>query len=311
MRVSELIEKKVFFYRLMMSKNGAKLPVEPVDWASKLTQYQLQQSKAAQDEDAERTLPKQGVVFSVHAIEESRVLGIHKPINTAFMTRIGADGQEIIDLMNQAGSEGGLFAHSSSAYFFPFGNFIGIVRGSNSSPGHTSLIELATEIAPLKDKGAHWICEPIMVPGMRKELERADGIDWFTTSFSSHRDLFEPEAAVGPYLYAKLLGEEVGADIEVKLEVRLTSDSNTKAQRRSLKSVLLRALPQLAPAQRKLQARASSGEGSREMLDLIAHRLTASFEVEDSVGESKSFTRLLEHLASVSGAMEDRLKEYL
>jgi hypothetical protein len=297
-------EKTVAFYQVTLNAQ-ATVRVPVVDWAEAL---QLVAELPMEERTHDGT-----TIYDPHLSPGALpVLGVHELLNPAFMSRIGEKG--ITDLMDEAEAEDqGHFANSTGIAFLPIGNVVGVVTGDARSPRPPKVItDFLTRHIP-QGPGVHWMARPVMDTNKIARLrDESSGVVAFESRIRTVRDLFKPSDGDGVAMFADQLAERLGGDVVIDISVSLAPEARSRTVTQRFKDLVVGDLPRVAQdPDSKSKVKALLGDGVQETLDLVAHRLTATFEIDVAVRESLRFSALIDNLKDVSGSMEDRVKQLL
>lgn len=286
-------EKTVRFYALYAIDNGKRRDPQNVDWHAEL-------DKTVGMSAAE--LKGDGIVFDPRAAANGRlVLGVHKPIDTSFMTALGADGS-VEDLL-QPEQGGRRFAHSSAAAFLDGWNVVALVKGERSAPGPDAVGTFLDQFMPL-DHG-RWQHEPVIDTDKVDKLRRAQGATKFSATFTTARTLFtEPDD--GFFDLTDGIAAKIGGDVEVEITVRTVPEASSAVQSR-FKGLIERALPRLSRHDRP-KVTAVFSDGFREELDLIGGKLSVTEQLDPAASERARFSDLIDLVSVVGADYEDRIR---
>jgi hypothetical protein len=237
------------------------------------------------------------------------VLGIHKPIDTDFMTSLDEEAERVSDLLVADADSPGLF-YSTAAIFMPQGGVVGVALGGTKSPRYQSIPPFLEAFWPQED--GEWRIEPLMDGDQIEALRRdAKGALELSTRFSTRRSVFSVDGEFGLVSMGDQVAETIGADIDVEIRISLSPESRGAASKSRMLELINESLPRISAKENKTKAVVLLEGGVEEELELVTHRLAATVEVDDSVSESMLFSVLVQHLKDVSGSMEDRVQEIL
>ena len=301
--VTEVVVKKAAFYRAYILKDAARQdPAERV-WPEFL-------SRVAKLPFEDRVIDD--LVFEPSVFGDKWVLGVHKPINTDFMSRVDSTTGRIADLLDDPEVADGGLSHSTAVYFTGLGNVFALTGGGgNSSPRANAVADFLQTFAP-PPEGAFWKTEPVMTKDQIAKLRSSKGLVEFSSKFSTAQSLFTSEdddsGLVG---FAEKLAERVGGDLEIAIQVRLPAESRNSSVKEKLRNLVLGDLRRLAAKGTGARAKAIVAAGVEEEISLVAHRLAEEFEIGKLGPESRQFSELMQALLNVGAEMEDRVTEIL
>lgn len=268
--------------------------------------------KRAEDATASERTSKSGVRFEIHRVtgSEARLLGIHKPLDPAFMTREDPNsGGAIVDMMSTEAASPGedqaqqLFA-SSAVYFYPAHNVFALCQGPNSAARQSAVVDFMDAFASLGE-GVHWKCEPLLDEGQVEEFKNAGGVVKAEAVFDSTRQLLDQDLGLGPAAggmatLPEEIASTIGGDVKVTLKIELQSEADSKTVRSKFHNYVVKALPALLRRDSKAKVTAVDSSGTREVLELAAHKIAASFSIDSTESEVMQFSQLIRRLHEVA-----------
>lgn len=249
-----------------------------------------------------------GFYFEPVKIKGRWLLGIHKPLDSAFMTRIDHGASSVSDLMADDDDQG-MWAHSSAVFFSNTHHVFAIVRGDTHAPGANAVKTFLDRFFEPETPDYHWKIAPYMDDGQLSRLKEAKGLVKFSTRFSTQRDLFDSaDGTNGITGYLDKLADKVGQDLEVSIELRLPKHSHNKRAQGRFLSVAKEDLKRTATPESKAQAKAVINDELVEELSLVSHRLATEFELPEIGSEKKQFSDLLNGLDEVRDELNARIQ---
>lgn len=299
--------KQIEFFRLYLLDNGRRKDLASVDWRAQLGGIRSLSWEA-------RTVD--GVVYDPQIEDDHVMLGVHRPIKQDFMSKLDPDTESVSDLLSDKEASDELqtqtrienFANSTAVLFMPGGSVVAIARGTTSSPRSTSVVNFLNALVP-QHEHVHWKIEPLIAPDDVAALtSRAQGAVEFSTTVSTSRNLFMPDDAAGFVTYADTIADQLGANVEVKIQVTLLPESRSLLSQQRFLTKVRQSMPRVYNKANKTRARVVLPGGAEEELELVAHRLAATVDVDERVSESRRFSGLMDHLRVVSGEMESTVK---
>lgn len=304
-------EKTVSFYRLSVRRQGRRRsrpePMEPIDWVAKFARLERVEWKHKSSK---------GFVFDPRVMDGVAVLGMHKPLNTQFMSRIDMANGTIEDLLDEAGQDAPTrFAHSTGVAFCVIRGqaFVAMALGSGiHCPKQKTLELFLNEFVPPNGSYA-WKVEPVMAPDDRDLLHSARGLTSFSATFVTADLLFGMPDPSGPVGLIKNVARSLGAEVEARLDLRLAPGHKTdEAAQFKMKRGVQDGLAFLdSSGSRRPRALATLSDGSEMLIDLAAHEFstTITIDAEELVGAH--FSTLLEKVRDTVVASEDELVRIL
>jgi hypothetical protein len=293
--VSELqreIDVRVFDLSAVKQGVKAKNP-EPQDW------------DAFMDHLATLTVEERtvgGVYFEPKRVGGHGLLTMHKPLDSRFMSELGADGS-FSDVL-PAGESTRRLAHSSCVLFSRSTTSVGIIKGHVSAPGHTHL-KYFLRIWAEMDGGYGWDVRSIRKNDDLQRLKDAPGIYGFSTKVDTTEAVLDLSGhAQGSMVdYANSLKRTVGGDVELTLTVKLTKSSRTRPASQGLKQVLMSDFDETVGRTGTGKATIPDGTAS-EVINLVTHNLAIPVQLPETGSERTKFSELLAALASVRNEVE-------
>lgn len=294
-------DKAVGFFQISVLSQAQRRPVV-IDWGAELRRVAALPMTERQHDST---------VYEPN-VEEGKLplLGVHALLKTAFMSNIDSETATISDLMEDAASQKKRLANSTAIAFLPIGAVVAVATGSNSSPKPPAAVKAFLDAHIPLSPGDHWDVQPLMDTAKIQQFrDEASGAQAFETRLTTVRDLFAPEESDGIVRFADELAKRIGGDLIVEFSVRLAPEASNRSVRQKFRDLVIGDLPRVAsnPKSRSKVTAVLEG-GVQEELNLVASRLAATIQVDDSVTETMRFSALMDHLRDVSGEMEDRVK---
>lgn len=297
-------ETTVSFYRATVVEKGGKR-TRQVDWRQDIL-------NAGKLSIAERT--HMDDIYDVRDDEGFLMVGVHRVINTDFMTTIDPAAGSITDIMDSATARDDIqrFAHTTVLAFLPQHNAIAVARGGNSSPRASSAINKFLNRHVPQTEGATWHVSPIPTPSKANELRKVKGVLSFEGRYESQRLLGDPEPGrAGFASHIDEYAKAIGGDLIVDVKVRFAPGSKNSQTAKAVKDLFFRDLPRLMQRNNKVAVRALNDDDSTELLDIVSGTLSSTFTLDQSVSESRTYSALLAGLKSVSVEMQDEVDQVL
>jgi hypothetical protein len=294
--------KKATFFQAYLLRDGARADVHERDWNGFL-------SRVAKLPFEERVVDD--YVFEPVQVEDVWALGIHKKLNTQFMSEIDPVAGKMADILDGGSNRRGL-AHATAVYFTGIDNVFSLALGGGMvSPQASAVATFLDTFAPAGE-GAHWKAEPLMQGDDIRKLRNSRGMSLFKTKFSTKRSLFDAGSAqVGISTFASQIADRIGGDVEVEITVKLEPEARGQANLKNFLSLVVPDLGMLTAKGTGAHAKVKTQEGDEEMLSLVAHRLAPEFEIPSLGTNSHQFSELVFALINVSATMEAKVKEIL
>lgn len=293
----------VTFYRALMLEKGSKRQAETLDWPAVL-------STVAKMTLAELT--NDDIIYDVLPERELPIVGVHRVLNTDFMTSIDYATKTITDLMEDAETDerAKRFAHTTAMAFLPEGNVVAIASTSTNSPRAPKVLtDFLTHALP-QPAGAHWMADPLLEPNKVAQLKQAKGVERFEARIDSVKEIFDVDGDYGIASYADELAERLGGDVIIDLSIRLAPHSKASVPARRFLETVVSTLTRV-DHRKKATAKAVLPDGATEELNLVASRFAATMPVMVDTSERMRYSALLDGLESVSVEMKTRVSELL
>jgi len=258
-------------------------------------------------------LTHESIVYDLHLNNYVfPVLGVHKVLNTAFMSRLGET--EITDLMDELDqNDAHRFAYSTAITFLPVAGVIAVATGSSQSPKPAKVITdfLATHVS--QGEGKFWAVDPLMDRDKIARLrDYARGVVSLSTRIDTANTLFKPDPNDGIAKYTEQLKQRIGADVVVELKVSIPREHRTRTASQKFKDLVLVDIPRIVydkGSKTAVQAIFPDGiEDITEHLNLVARRFAVEFSIPLSETESQSFTNLTNHLVELCKEVEPEIR---
>ncbi len=290
--------KRAYFHRAYVLRDGKRQDPVERDWSDFL-------KRVGTVSFDKRTVNDH--IFEPSQLTSGALLGIHKPINTDFMSQINSKVQSVEDMMKSSDEPEG-FAYSTAIHFLGIYNVFALSRGDSHSPNANIVASFLDEFAP-PGQGAFWKTEPVIDGDQLSKFRSATGVVSFSSKFSTARNLFTDDAPqTGISSLVDRVADYIGGDIEISINVKLPPESRSKSVKTKLLDLILKDLPRVAGKDSGATSKAVLADGMEEELSLVAHRLAEDFEITKLPQESHQFSELLKSLYDVSDAMQTRVK---
>lgn len=301
--------KKASFHRAYILQDGARRDPGEQPWLELLTSI-------AEKSIVDRTVDE--LIFEPTSLERGALLGMHRPINPDFMSRISSTDGKIADFLSTAvdsGEDGAAperFANSTAVCFLPVGNVFAVSLGNTNAPRANNVASFLKEFLPPESPTAFWKTEPVVDDDEIRKLKEAKGLIEFSSRFSTARNLFSiDDSDSGIHAYAERMAAYIGGDIELSIEVKLAPSARSSTTKTKFLNLFKKDLPKLTGKNSGAKAKALMSEGVEEHLALVEHNLAEEFEISRLASESHQFSELLHALGDVSGEMETKVRQIL
>ncbi|GAA3692712.1 hypothetical protein GCM10023081_32650 [Arthrobacter ginkgonis] len=299
-QTSQRQEKDCRLFEAVQTNGRTTVHPDPRDWDQSLARFgELDATKRVAED----------VIYEPMKSNGRYQLTMHRPINKQFMSRIGEDNH-ITDMLVDS-NERHRFAYSSTVIFSEHQTIFGVVKGDRSAPSHQDVCRFlaANYSCP---EGFRWEVRALPSPSELDRMRNADGINLFSTKFSTFRDLFSDEGEEDDISeYVNRLASKFGSDIEVFLEVRLPRSTRGMEPARRMKAFFSRDLKTTVGRGRGSKARIVSQNGEEELVHLLEHDLAISFDIPGSGSEKARFSQLVDGLESIRSELNASVESLL
>ena len=302
-------EKRARFFRAYILDNGARVDVNQVDWQAVLENVSLL-------EKVDRTTVE-GVRFEAYSIGDTFLLGVHKPLDPNFLSQEDPDTSSIVDIMNTAGAgdderEAPKLFNSTGVLFLPIGNVFALTQGGVGAKKQGAVRDFMDKHAN-PGPGRHWMVEPLIDESQIEEFRGANRAKAVETVIDSKRLLLDengniPVEAGGIASLPDRLAVAIGGDVKITMKVELLPESRNLNTQKNLYDQVRSGLARLIEPKAATRVTTVLDDGTNEVLELAAHDLASSFEVDATESEVMQFSTLMAHLSSVGAEMEDRVR---
>lgn len=293
-------EKDCRLFEAVQTNGKTTIHPDPKDWDESLDRYGALDAPQRVIED---------VVYEPMQAKGRFQLTMHRPINKKFMSRISEDNS-ISDMLVDS-DETHRFAYSSTVIFSDHQTIFGVVKGDRSAPSHQDVARFlaANYSCP---QGYRWEVRALPTPSELDRMRKAEGINLFSTKFSTFRDLFSEEGEPDDLSeYANRLAGKFGSDIEIFLDVRLPRSTRGMEPARRMKAYFSRDLRTTVGRGRGSKARIVSQNGQEELVHLLEHDLAISFDIPGSGSEKARFSQLVDGLESIRSELNANVEKLL
>lgn len=302
-------EKRARFFRAYILDNGVRVDVNQVDWQAVLEGVSLL-------EKADRTTAE-GTRFESYSIDDAFLLGIHKPLDPNFLSQEDPGTDSIVDIMSTAGAsederEAPKLFNSSGVLFFPIGNAFALTQGGVGAKKQGAVREFMDRHAN-PGAGRHWKVEPLIDESQIEEFRGANRAKAVETVIDSKRLLLDDGGNIqvevgGIASLPDGLAVAIGGDVKVTMKVELLPESRNLNTQKNLYDQVRSGLSRLIEPKAATKVTTVLDDGTNEVLELAAHDLASSFEVDATDSEVMQFSTLMGHLSSVGSEMESRVR---
>ncbi|PWH05222.1 hypothetical protein DEO23_14170 [Brachybacterium endophyticum] len=301
-------KKHARFFRAYVLDSGTRVDIDQVDWQQVLKDI-------SELETPSRT-NAEGLRFEAFEHDHRYMLGMHKPLDPDFLSKEDPATGSIVDAMNaEAADEGAREAErwfrSTGVVFFEVGNAFALTQGSVGAVKQGAVRGFLEMFQPL-GAGKHWGVEPLIDDSQLDEFRGVNRAKAFETTIDSTRMLFDANGepvvdAAGPAMLSDKFAASIGGDVRISMKIELLSQSQgIKTQRSFYDSIRHDVARFIAPAARS-KVTTINDDGTHEVLELAAHDLASTFEVDPSESEVVQFSTLMARLSDVRAEMESRV----
>lgn len=302
-------EKSARFFRAYILDNGSRVDVNQVDWQAVL-------GAMLKLEKADRTTAE-GTRFESYPVGDSFLLGIHKPLDPNFLSQEDPDTDSIVDIMSKAGAgeeqrEAPKLFNSTGVLFFAVGNAFALTQGGVGAKKQGAVREFMDKHAN-PGSGKHWKVEPLIDESQIDVFRGASRAKAVETVIDSKRLLLDdsgniPVEAGGIASLPDQLAVAIAGDVKITMKIELLPESRNLKTQKNLYDQVRSGLARLIEPKAATKVTTVLDDGTNEVLELAAHDLAATFEVDATESEVMQFSSLMQHLSSVGSEMESRVR---
>lgn len=227
-----------------------------------------------------------GVVYEVHSTKNSVTFGMHRPLDSKFITEIDREGGSVQDYANSKEDHDRLLANATAVAVKEIsGHLVVAIAQSNGqqSPTHKAVERLFEKIFD-SPNNYHWEAAGIMEDSDVEKLSKADGVTMLEGSF-----IAQPDAMMnlGPMQnILDTIGNAVGYEVKVKMKLQIKPSRSSDPSTKNMLSLVLNALRLKQFVGKKIpKVEVATAEGS-EILELAQHKFAtkAYLDVNDVIG---------------------------
>lgn len=297
-------DRTVAFYEVVVADSAEHRRVEQFHWSEFLAGL-ARTSLAGRTVEIEKTL-----VGNVVTYEDEDHLLLHRAKDAGeWLAVMNWNTGEWRELEDRA-VEG--YLETSAVCFLPFGNIIGIIRGSNSAPTHKDVERWLNELKPFT--GTSLVVRALMSQSEVERLRTADGASRVEIRIGSHKlsALQDRRGRLARVL--RMAGEEYG-DIDVTVIISVPRGKARTEDRRALLQDLQEledVMPNAAArAEAKLVYAEQHGPEHRQLAEFVEHHITAKRRVAvvDDRGEVIRILSAVRVILDVAAEHADELRE--
>jgi hypothetical protein len=310
-RGPETYSKRVSFFLLRKESQGRgkrapEIPNKPISW---VRNFQILADRPWSDKMGTR------VIFDPRIVNGVAVLGMHKTMDTQFMTQIDMEHGKIEDFLGDTSDDALKFAHSTAVAFTNVGNYpvAAMALGSGvSCPRQGGLAEFMNKhFEP--QAGRSWRAVPVVAPDETHLLKEALGAVDFSANFVTGASLFQDEPESGPMGAAHRFASQADSEIEGRFDVRLAQGyRENRAAQRNFKDVILKNAPFIdRSGNKRPKVTAVLKDGTQEVIELAEHEMTTSIGLNLRELAGAQFSTLLEKVAIATQQAEPSLHRVL
>lgn len=251
-----------------------------------------------------------GVIYELRESPNGVVVGMHKPLDSKFITQIDSEGGSIFDYAN-AENHQNLLANATAVAMTLINErlVVGVAQSNGLlSPSHKGVERLCQHVLP-SAAGYRWETYGIIEGPQVDELLQAGSITMFEGGFKAqpgmHPALAGPDIQRIANEFANVVGYEV--DLQVKINIRGVTD--TQNAQRNLWGMAKDAMGYLSGSTKR-KAKVHSQDGTK-VLDLAEHNFASPvyLSVNDKIGIN--FSSLIEQVDAELAAQAPRIQEIL
>ena len=255
-----------------------------------------------------------GVVYEVHSTKNSVTFGMHRPLDSKFITEIDREGGSVQDYANSNEDHDRLLANATAVAVKEIsGRIVVAVAQSNGqqSPTHKAVERLFEKIfAPLDSpSNYHWEARGIIEDADVEKLSKADGVTMLEGSFIAHPDAM---ISLGPMQnILDTIGNAVGYEVEVKMKLQIKPSKSSDPGPKNMLSLVWDARRTNQFTGKKIpKVEVATAEGT-EILELAQHKFAtkAYLDVNDVIGVN--FSSLLNKVMEELDNNTERIESIL
>lgn len=295
-------ERTIAFYEVVANRAGEHFRVGQMDWQRVLEQVE---NADVEDRTWESAQTFVGTIF--HA-QQSRHLLLHRVKDAGeWLSVMNLTTGEWRELESRA-SEG--YLETSAMSFTGFGNVVGIMQGSTSSPTHKSLEGWLNELKILTNPVG---VRPLVSQAEVERLQQADAASRVEIRIGSHKVAALAERDGRLARFFRTATADYG-DINVTLTISVPRGKGRDEDRRKLLNDiqdLAEVMPAAADlAKARLIYSEAGGEEHTRLAEFVEHHITAKRRVPavDDKGQSIRISSAVGTIIAVAAEHEAELK---
>ena len=250
-----------------------------------------------------------GVVYDIHSTENSATFGMHRPLDSKFITEIDREGGSIQDYADSNEDHDRLLANATAVAMKEVGErlIVAVARSNGQqSPTHKAVERLFEKMIGSPDN-YHWEARGIMEDADVEKLSKADGVTMLEGSF-----IAQPGAMMSLKPMQKILdtiGNAIGYEVKVKMKLQIKPSRSNHPSTRNLLSVALSSLGEFS-GNKIPKVEVATTEGS-EILELAQHNFATkvNLDVNDVIGVN--FSSLLNKVMEELDNNTERIESIL
>lgn len=251
-----------------------------------------------------------GVIYELKESANGIVAGMHKPLDSKFITRIDSEGGSIFDYANVEDHNDLLANATAVAMTLISGRLVVGVAQSNGllSPTHKAVERLCQRVLP-SSPGYQWETYGIIEGPQVQELLEAGSLTMFEGGFKAYPGLVPELAGSDIQRIVNEVANVVGYEVDLHVKINIKGVTDTQNAQKNLWYLAKDGIGYLH-GKTKRQARVRSQDGTK-VLELAEHNFASPvhLSVNDKVGVN--FSSLMEQVDAELATQAPRIAEIL
>lgn len=264
-------ERTVAFYEIVEVKDGELARMDHQDWPAMLAACAgAEIQKLTWDGD------DRPVIGQVYPMDDEDRLILHKQRQPGdWLSQVDFTSGEIVEVEEVAGKQ---FLDSTAIQFAAYGNVVGVMKGAQQSPGHTTLEGWLQNLNPFAKQIA---VRPLVTPGEAARLKEASQVSRFDITLLPHQRaaLAKRDGNLAQFLSRKIDIDDVRVTVSLSIP-RGKKYSDSRAKLADELFDLAEVIPTLSEAaQATLYFGPDDALSKSRITELVEHSLTAKRRV--------------------------------
>lgn len=235
-----------------------------------------------------------GIYFEPHEVGPNLVLGVYKPVNMKFMTRLNEKGSAVDLELDQSGPL--RLAHASCVLFSNSTSSIGVLKGHRQAPGAAEVERLLRDRFLLDGKWS-WSIQPIVQAAQIDALRKAKGVFGFRTRLVPAPEALFSMGSDDKYKLSDMhrkISSAVGAEVDMDLGIKVARGFRSQDVGRKLRDYILSDIDETVGISKVGSADILSHDNIRETVNLARHNMAIHVEIAQRQDDSIRFSQLVE-----------------